>query len=222
MATFNYRGTKLPVRHGNRYNSIPFAEIDGSSVRIRKTYWTFQARIDGQKVNYKYIGKNMDKEKDYAIKKIEVSGSKYGSFEYTGLNLTSKDGSTLTTSELIEKMLKGNDIILGSHKNDVLLGEGGDDKIYGGGGSDILIGGSGKDRVWGQGGSDTFRVFPGSGHTIIEDFNDEVDRIHLGNGRKGLKLQNRDGDAFLYQRGDLMAVVEDAAGDLQRSGNFFI
>ena len=142
--------------------------------------------------------------------------------EVTGLNLTYKYFFALTTLEAQKKILKGNDIILGSHKNDVLLGEGGDDKIYGGGGSDILIGGSGKDRVWGQGGSDTFRVFPGSGHTIIEDFNDGVDRIHLGNGRKGLKLQNRDGDAFLYQRGDLMAVVEDAAGDLQRSGNFFI
>ncbi len=106
-------------------------------------------------------------------KKVQIT-EKYGYKEVTGLNLTSKDGSTLTTSELIEKMLTGNDIILGSHKNDVLLGEGGDDKIYGGGGSDILIGGSGKDRVWGQGGSDTFRIFIGSGHTIIEDFLTEL------------------------------------------------
>ena len=222
MANFNYRGFKLPIKHGNRYDSIPFVDIDYSSFRYTKTSWRFQARIDGQKANYTYIGKNMDTEKDFVIKKTELSAYKSGSAEFSGLNWTYKDFFALTTLEAQKKMLKGNDIVLGSHKNDVLLGEGGDDKIYGGGGSDILIGGSGKDRVWGQGGSDTFRVFPGSGHTIIEDFNDGVDRIHLGNGRKGLKLQNRDGDAFLYQRGDLMAVVEDAAGDLQRSGNFFV
>ena len=222
MVTFNYRGSKLPIKHGNRYDSIPFMEIDESSFRSTKTSWTFNARVDGVKNNLAYIGKNMNTERDYVIKKAQISAYKSGSSEFSELNWTYKDATTLTTSELMRKTTKGNDIILGSHKNDVLLGEGGDDKIYGGGGSDILIGGSGKDRVWGQGGSDTFRVFPGSGHTIIEDFNDGVDRIHLGNGRKGLKLQNRDGDAFLYQQGDLMAVVEDAAGDLQRSGNFFI
>ena len=45
------------------------------------------------------------------------------------------------------------------------------------------------------------------------------DRIQLGSGASGLKVVNRSGDAFLYQHGDLMAVVEDAAGDLQRRGS---
>ena len=219
MATFNYRSYNLPVKHGNQFQ---LNEENPREVRITKTYMTAKVRVDGRKADLVYIGKNLNKEKDFVIKKAVLSVAKHGSFEWTGLNWTYKDATTLTPSELRKKMFKGNDIILGSHKSDVLLGEGADDKIYGGGGSDILIGGSGQDRVWGQGGSDTFRIFIGSGHTIIEDFNDGVDRIHLGNGRKGLKLQNRDGDAFLYQRGDLMAVVEDAAGDLQRSGNFFI
>ena len=218
MATFNYRSYNLPVKHGNQFISNP---ENVRVVSIDKTYRRTTGRLDGRKVDFVYFGKNMHKEKDFVVKKVQ-STSKHGYQEVTGVNLTYKDFFALTTLEAQKKLLKGNDIVLGSHKNDVLLGEGGDDKIYGGGGSDILIGGSGKDRVWGQGGSDTFRVFPGSGHTIIEDFNDGVDRIHLGNGRKGLKLQNRDGDAFLYQQGDLMAVVEDAAGDLQRSGNFFI
>ena len=222
MANFDYRGSRQGAKHGNRYGSVGFIEIDESSMRYTKTSWTFNARVDGMQVNCKYFGKNMDKPEDIVVKKYSLSANKFGSHEVTGLNWTYKDVTTLTASELLKKTTKGSDKIWGSTKNDTLNGEGGDDKIYGGGGSDILIGGSGKDRVWGQGGSDTFRVFPGSGHTIIEDFNDGVDRIHLGNGRKGLKLQNRDGDAFLYQRGDLMAVVEDAAGDLQRSGNFFI
>ena len=46
--------------------------------------------------------------------------------------------------------------------------------------------------------------------------------IDLGSGASGLKMVNRGGDAYLYQRGDLMAVVEDAAGDLQRSGNYLV
>ena len=93
---------------------------------------------------------------------------------------------------------------------------------HGGGGNDLLIGGGGKDRVWGQGGRDTFRVQRGTGYTIIEDFRNGQDRIQLGSGASGLKVVNRSGDAFLYQRGDLMAVVEDAAGDLQRRGSYLV
>ena len=116
----------------------------------------------------------------------------------------------------------GNDRITGSSKSNTLNGQNGNDKLYGGGGNDLLIGGGGKDRVWGQGGRDTFRVQRGTGYTIIEDFTNKQDRIHLGSGASGLRFQTRGDDMYLYQQGDLMAIVENAAGDLQISGNFLV
>ena len=85
-----------------------------------------------------------------------------------------------------------------------------------------MIGGGGKDRVWGQGGRDTFRVQRGRGYTIVEDFRNGNDKIHLGSGTSGLRMSNRDGDAFIYQGSDLLARIVDAAGDLQRRGSFLV
>ena len=116
----------------------------------------------------------------------------------------------------------GNDVVIGNNAANTLNGQRGNDKLYGGGGKDLLIGGGGKDMVWGQGGLDTFRVIRGSGHTVIKDFTDGLDRIHLGNGTYGVKLTTRGDDMLLYQKGDLMAVIEDAAGDLQRKGKFLV
>lgn len=116
----------------------------------------------------------------------------------------------------------GKDVVTGNKAANTLNGQNGNDRLYGGGGNDLLIGGGGKDRVWGQGGRDTFRVQRGSGYTIIEDFNNGQDRIQLGSGSSGLQLKTRGDDMYLYQRGDLMAIVEDAAGDLNRSGNFLV
>ncbi|QBE68386.1 Alkaline phosphatase [Synechococcus sp. WH 8101] len=114
----------------------------------------------------------------------------------------------------------GRDVVTGNRLANTLNGQAGNDRLYGGSGNDVLIGGGGKDRVWGQGGRDTFRIVRGIGYTIIEDFQDGKDRIELGSGASGLRMQNRGDDVFLYQRGDLMAIVEDAAGELQRSGNY--
>ena len=94
--------------------------------------------------------------------------------------------------------------------------------LYGGNGNDLLIGGGGKDRVWGEGGRDTFRIKRGTGYTIIEDFTDGQDRIQLGSGRSGLKMKASGDDVLLYQRGDLMAIVKDAVGDLQLKGKYFV
>ena len=110
----------------------------------------------------------------------------------------------------------------GNRAANTLNGQAGNNRLYGGGGNDLLIGGGGKDRLWGQGGRDTFRVQRGTGYTIIEDFTNGQDRIQLGSGRSGLKLRNRGDDVLLYQRGDLMAIVEDAAGDLQLRGNYLV
>jgi len=117
---------------------------------------------------------------------------------------------------------KGNDYISGRGGRDVLNGGEGSDRFFGGSGNDLIIGGGGKDRLWGEGGKDTFRIEKGTSYSIIKDFSDGADRIQLGSGRSGLRLETRGDDALVYQRRDLMAIVEDAAGDLQRRGNYLV
>ena len=116
----------------------------------------------------------------------------------------------------------GKDLIIGNGGANVLNGGRGADRIKGKGGGDLLVGGGGIDQLWGEGGKDTFRVVKGTGHCIIKDFVDGVDKIQLGSGTSGIKINNRNGDAFVYQDGDLIAQVDDAARDLQRSGSYLI
>ena len=116
----------------------------------------------------------------------------------------------------------GKDRLYGGSGKDRLSGGTSNDRLYGGTGNDLLIGGGGKDRVWGGRGRDTFRIQRGTGYTIIKDFSDGADRIQLGSGRSGLKLKTRGDDVLVYQRRDLMAIVEDAAGDLKRRGKYLV
>ena len=116
----------------------------------------------------------------------------------------------------------GNDKVTGNNAANTLNGEKGNDWLYGGRGNDLLIGGGGKDKCWGQQGNDTFRIKRGTGYMIVKDFSDGKDRIQLGSGHKGLKLKTRGDDVYVYQRKDLMAVVEDAAGDLTRKGKYLV
>ena len=115
----------------------------------------------------------------------------------------------------------GKDILTGNDRRNTLNGENGNDRLYGGGGNDLLIGGLGKDEAWGQGGRDTFRIQTGAGRTIIKDFQDGDDRIHLASGYSGLRLKNSGDDVRILLSGDLMAIVENVSADgLQRSGNY--
>ena len=114
----------------------------------------------------------------------------------------------------------GNDIVQGNRAANTLNGGAGNDRLFGDGGNDLLIGGSGNDVINGGSGRDTFRIQRGFGYTIIEDFTNGLDRIHLGSGRDGLKIRNRGDDVLLYQRGDLMAIVDGAANELDLRGNY--
>ena len=116
----------------------------------------------------------------------------------------------------------GKDKIIGNKAKNILNGQKGKDRLYGGKNDDILIGGGGKDKCWGQQGRDTFRIKRGAGYMIVKDFSDGKDRIQLGSGHKGLKLKTRGDDVYVYQRKDLMAIVEDAAGDLTRKGKYLV
>ena len=113
------------------------------------------------------------------------------------------------------------DTIIGSKRKNILNGDSGNDKLYGGYGADILIG-LGKDEVWGQGGRDIFVLTEGAGFDRIMDFKDGQDRIQLGKGVTNLKLQNRNGHAFVYEGKELMAVVDGAADALQVKDNFLV
>ena len=116
----------------------------------------------------------------------------------------------------------GNDFLTGLGGNDVLYGGEGSDTILGGAGNDFIAGGTGRDRVQGGSGRDTFYVRRGTGYTIITDFSDGRDRIELGSGRSNLRLSTSGNDVGIYQRGDLIAIVNNAAGDLQRSGKYLV
>ena len=78
------------------------------------------------------------------------------------------------------------------------------------------------DQLWGGAGSDTFVLSEGAGYDRIRDFRDGVDRLQVGAGVDNLKVQNRNGHAFVYEGKDLMAIVNGAAGDLQVKDNFLV
>ena len=116
----------------------------------------------------------------------------------------------------------GRDTLYGGPGEDKILGDAGNDSLYGGPGNDIITGGKGIDQAWGQGGQDTFRIEQGAGYMIIKDFTENEDKILLGVNTSKISIVNRNGDAYIYRGKDLLARVDDAAGDLERSGDYLI
>lgn len=116
----------------------------------------------------------------------------------------------------------GDDLLCGGRGDDHLNGGRGNDLLEGGNGDDLLIGGAGNDRLWGQLGRDTFRIQRGSGYTVVEDFADGEDRIHLGHGLSGMSVVDRGDDAFVYYDSNIMACIVGAAGDLKLFGSYLV
>ncbi|MFL0787749.1 MAG: hypothetical protein AB8A67_06540, partial [Prochlorococcus sp.] len=117
----------------------------------------------------------------------------------------------------------GFDKLFGDSGNDKLSGGTGNDKLYGGSGNDYLNGGTGSDTMHGGSGRDTFRVIKGVGWDTITDFTDGQDRIQLGSGTAGVSIINDIwGHANIWQSGDKLATVRDAAGDLSVAGGFLV
>lgn len=73
----------------------------------------------------------------------------------------------------------GRDKLLGFAGNDDLFGQAGNDQLFGGDGADRLDGGLGADTVAGGAGRDTFVLHSRSGHDIVTDFQDGIDRIMI-------------------------------------------
>ena len=140
-------------------------------------------------------------------------------------NVNAGAGDDVVTGNKFANKLNGQngrDVLNGNGGNDVLLGGGGNDQLRGGSGNDRLVGHQGNDQLWGGAGRDTFVLSEGAGYDRIRDFRDGVDRIQVGPGVDNLKVQNRNGHAFIYEGKDLMAIVNNAAGDLQVKDNFLV
>lgn len=117
----------------------------------------------------------------------------------------------------------GADNLYGGSDRDLLIGGSSSDYLSGGTGNDYLDGGTSGDRMRGGAGDDTFRVQTGSGYDRIYDFTNGEDRILLGSGSSGVWVSsNNDGDAIVWKGLDMLATVDDAAGQLQISGNYLV
>jgi hypothetical protein len=62
----------------------------------------------------------------------------------------------------------------------------------------------------------------GPGHVFITDFTKGVDRIFLGSGAAGLTTTIQNSESFLYQQGDLLAIVNGVSAAWSASGSYLI
>jgi Ca2+-binding RTX toxin-like protein len=85
----------------------------------------------------------------------------------------------------------GDDQLLGLKGNDVLIGGGGQDQLFGGVGQDRLFGGTGTDTLVGGKGRDIFALERGEGRDIIQDFQQQNDRLGLTQGLRFGQLDIR-------------------------------
>ena len=75
-----------------------------------------------------------------------------------------------------------------------------------------MDGGSGSDTMTGGSGRDTFLLRRGTGYDIVEDFSNRDQITVHGFNDNRVRVVERNGDALLYAKGDLLARVVDGAG----------
>ena len=105
----------------------------------------------------------------------------------------------------------GNDSIIGNDANNKLRGNEGSDTLNGGLGQDVLTGGMGKD---------TFEIQPGNGNAVVKDFTDGEDKI-LVTAPVPVSARVVGNNTELRSGDDLMAIVLDFSGSLQKDGLTF-
>ena len=71
------------------------------------------------------------------------------------------------------------------------------------------------DDLYGGSGRDVFNLETGLDFERIKDFTDGEDRILLGCGFANISISSSDGDAYIWKGLDLLARVDNAAGQLQ-------
>lgn len=119
----------------------------------------------------------------------------------------------------------------GNSGDNILRGGAGADTMLGGGGADRLFGGAGADQMTGNAGADLF-VFRtagetprGTGHDVITDFEDGLDRLHLaGIDADTTSVGNQafdfiGSDVFSGTAGELRYGYHSIFGDVDGDGN---
>ena len=105
--------------------------------------------------------------------------------------------------------------------NDKVYGNKGSNVLNGGTGDDLLVGGKGNDRLIGGKGKDIFKLSKGEGYDLIQDFENQKDKIFIGSSEK-IKLKNESNYVFIYKGKDLLAKVKGAAEDLSKQGKYLV
>ena len=144
----------------------------------------------------------------------------------TGVSFTIGEAAKASSSskkanELISKLFKKKDTLIGGKGSDNLWGYAGNDKISGGSGNDILCGGLGNDKLMGGKGKDIFKLSKGKGFDLVKDFKNKEDKIFIGSMKK-LKLKNKGKDVLIYSGKDLLAKVKKAKGLLSKKGKYLV
>ncbi|CAI8178212.1 MAG: Leukotoxin [Alphaproteobacteria bacterium] len=119
-----------------------------------------------------YIGPVLDYENPPDPKELKFEMSLYVEFTdgtHFGESIDTSDKISEidepTTTELVVKGTRGDDVLVGSANDDVLRGKRGDDKLDGGAGDDLLKGGKGHDTLFGGAGDD--RLEGGKGRDTL-------------------------------------------------------
>ncbi len=112
------------------------------------------------------------------------------------------------TRHLEAKILAVDDKIIGSPFRDILYGRTGNDRIKGGSGDDVINGRKGIKILHGDRGSDRFVLDRGSGYGITQDFKAGIDELRYALGLGRIDVRTKGGDTRLFDRGDLVAVLE--------------
>lgn len=105
---------------------------------------------------------------------------------------------------------EGNDTLYGGNGDDILYGEEGDDTLYGGDGDDHLEGGEGNNTIYGGTGNDTFNYY-GSGNTVVKDYTENEDLVHLGATPTAMEVVNNKDIVFRFGENNSLT-LENAAG----------
>lgn len=106
---------------------------------------------------------------------------------------------------------EGDDAIFGGRGDDILVGNAGNDTLDGGSGNDLLRAGSGDDSVTGGAGCDVFVFAAGSGHDVITDFEDHLDRLQITSGAT-IEIIAQGHDTLIRYGADEVVILGVAAG----------